>query len=108
MLEFGATRRPYILSASNRNAVALHQVAKHRADRLGLGADAAPRPVFWIPCVQVDMQPARCRGHESTQEQRTENRAGKRRRCDVAEISDPAAEFVIVGKPQRHWPEWIA
>src|SRR4051794_12286700 len=59
------------------------------------------------PGIDVEMQPAPGAFDEALQEQCAGDRAGEAARGRVVEIGDLRIQPGIVGRPQRHPPQWI-
>src|SRR5690348_9522134 len=78
------------------------------ANTLRLRANGPPRPILCVPGVQVDVQPSRRQRHKTLEEQSTDDRAGKRRARNIAEIGNLARELVVVAGPQRQWPDGVS
>src|SRR5258708_29265495 len=77
------------------------------ADALRLGTHRTTRPILCVPGVQIEVQPGWGCRDEPLEEQRSNDRAGERRRRNVAEVGNLARELVLVAGPQRQRPDRI-
>src|ERR1700710_297264 len=87
--------------------IAFAQAFVDRARGLAFAALGPRRFCGWRPAVDIDMQPALGGFDEALQEQRANDRAGKAAGRRVVDIGDLGIEPAIVGRPQRHSPQWI-